>query len=77
MLASIYNPLLKNPLLKKVEQKLLIRKQNLLTPFLIQYALFRGRNDWIGTVTLRIFDAKRCKKKPKKNNFPQFLLHFS
>ena len=32
------------------------------TPILIQYAPSRGRNEWIGPVTLRIFDAKRCRK---------------
>ena len=31
------------------------------TLILIQYARVAGRNEWIGTVTLRIFDAKRCK----------------
>ena len=30
------------------------------TPILIQYAPFGGRNEWIGPVTLRIYDAKRC-----------------
>ena len=33
------------------------------TPILIQYARVAGRNEWIGTVTLRIFDAKRCKRR--------------
>ena len=32
------------------------------TPILIQYARVAGRNGWIETVTLRIFDAKRCKR---------------
>ena len=33
------------------------------TPILIQYARVAGRNEWIGTVTLRIVDAKRCKRR--------------
>ena len=36
------------------------------TPILIQYAPFGGRNDWIGPVTFRIFDAKRCKEEKQK-----------
>jgi hypothetical protein len=32
------------------------------TPILIQYAPFGGRNEWFGPVTLRIYDAKRCKQ---------------
>lgn len=28
------------------------------TPILIQYVRVASRNEWIGTVTLRVFDAK-------------------